>query len=123
MNPEASRIRVWQALSTLWLDTELQESELRWVAAELVASGLSRQELEAIYLYEVAPLLWPNLWVAAGAWAGFDAGWLAAGCLRNRRRRESRWHRWKCRLLRRPMTYATASDWRRIQALLDQEFH
>lgn len=122
-SPDPVRLRVWQALASLWLDTELQDHQLRWIAAELRASGLPREELEAIYLYEVAPLLWPNLWTPTGVWAGFDAAWLAAGCERNRQRRASRWHRGKCRLLRWLMTGATLGDWRQVQLLLDQEFH
>ncbi|MCY1276684.1 hypothetical protein D9M68_165680 [compost metagenome] len=123
MDPEAARIRAWKALSELWLDTALDAASLRWVAAELSASGLPREELEATLLYEVAPLLWPNLWVTAGVWDGFDEAWLVAGCRRNRLRRSRRWFRCTCRLLRRPWTYAVLDDWRRVQALMDQEFH
>lgn len=110
------REAVWLLLSELWLDNQLDASDLQRIAMQLRGSGLSRAELESIYLYEVAPLVWLNHWSVAGVWDGFDAQWLFAGCRRNQRR--GRWHRCKCRLLRRPMTYGCRAEWQQILALL-----
>ncbi|MDG9930156.1 MULTISPECIES: hypothetical protein [unclassified Pseudomonas] len=114
----ASREDVWLALSALWLDNQLNEHDHRHIAGVLHASGLPADELRAIYLEEVAPLLWTNHWVAAGAWEGFDPAWLSAGCRRFQALRGRRWHRWRCRLLRRPMTYAAEPEWRQVMARL-----
>lgn len=112
----ASREEVWLTLSELWLDSQLDELGLQHIARQLRAAGLSPAELQHIMLYEVAPVVWLNHWSVAGVWDGFDPPWLFAGCRRNQRR--GRWHRLKCRLLRRPMTYACSSEWQRILALL-----
>lgn len=113
---DASREQVWLLLSELWLDNQLDELDLQYIARQLRASELSHAELRDIMLYEVAPVVWLNHWSVAGVWDGFDAQWLFVGCRRNQRR--GRWHRLKCRLLRRPMTYACSSEWQRILALL-----
>jgi hypothetical protein len=74
----ASREEVWLALSELWLDNQLDEPDHRRIAAVLQASELPLAELQAIYLVEVAPLLWLNHWGTAGVWSGFDPAWLSA---------------------------------------------
>ena len=115
---DPARESVWLALSELWLDTELDDGDLAAIAGTLAISGLAVAELEAIYLLEVAPVVWGNTWATAGVWAGFDVDWLFEGCRRNQRRRQSLWHRLRCRVLRRPMTYATEAHWRTIRARL-----
>ncbi|MBC9248681.1 hypothetical protein A9179_00185 [Pseudomonas alcaligenes] len=112
-----ARETVWLALSELWLDTQPDAASLGHLAGVLRRSGFSRAELEQIFLYEVAPRVWLNHWSVAGVWDGFDAQWLYAGCRRNQQ--GGRWHRWKCRLLRRPMTYACAADWQQVLAQLE----
>lgn len=116
----AGREDVWLALSALWLDNQLQAHDHRHIAGVLLASGLPVEELRAIYLEEVAPLLWRNHWTVAGVWDGFDPAWLYAGCRRNQQKRQSRWHRWRCRLLRKPMTYAAEPQWRQVLLRLEQ---
>ncbi|WP_043241772.1 DUF7079 family protein [Pseudomonas solani] len=111
---DAARERVWLALSELWLDTQRDEANLRVIADTLRASALPPAELEAIYLYEVAPVVWLNAWSVAGEWIGFDPEWLFEHCRVNRARRASRWFRWRCRLLRRPMTYANREQWQQV---------
>ena len=64
---DAARERVWLALSGLWLDTQRDEADLRVIADTLRASALPPAELEAIYLYEVAPVVWLNAWSVAGS--------------------------------------------------------
>ncbi|MHA6491843.1 DUF7079 family protein [Pseudomonas borbori] len=113
-----TREDIWLALSELWLDTEPDAAGLRRIAAVLRDSRLSDAELEAIFFYEVAPVVWLNHWATAGVWAGFEPRWLVAGCRRNQQR--GRGHRWLCRLLRRPMTYACAAQWRQIGTELER---
>lgn len=45
-------------------------------AREIVASGLTLAEAEAVFWNEVYPALWTNLTCVAGVWDGFDAQWL-----------------------------------------------
>ncbi len=115
-----SREDVWLVLSELWLDNQLADHDHRHIARVLHASGLPLEELQAIYLEEVAPLLWGNHWVAAGAWSGFDPNWLSAGCRRFQALRGRRWHRWRCRLLRKPMTYAAEPEWQQVLLRLEE---
>lgn len=114
--PAASREDVWLALSDLWLDTELDDFWLDGIAQVLRRSGLSRAQLEAIFLYEVAPVVWLNHWNFTGAWCGFDREWLCSRCQRQLGR--GRWHRLRCRLLRWPMTYGCQVEWRQVLARL-----
>jgi hypothetical protein len=109
---------VWTALSDLWLDTELDESDLSYIVREMHDSGYSIEELREIYLYEVAPAVYWNLLIVAGEW-GFEDAWLHDRILRLLRRR-TRLGRWWIRALRRRMTYATEEHWvdlqRRVEA-------
>jgi hypothetical protein len=108
------REAVWLALSELWRDIELDAASLENLAQVLRGSGYPQDELEAIYRLEVAPVVWLNTWTTAGVWDGFDPAWLFEGCRRNQRLRTSRRHRWRCRLLRRPMTHACEHHWQEL---------
>ena len=70
------RRELWAPLSEFWLDTELQDSDLKWIASRLLQTGYAWTEIERICLHEVAPALFDNLRPPAGAWAGFDPAWL-----------------------------------------------
>lgn len=82
MNPASAELEqrrpVWNALSELFLDTELQPYEYQWIAEVLAKSVYTEKELEWILQYEVAPILSANLLSGAGEWDGFDQDWLAA---------------------------------------------
>ena len=118
----ARREPVWRAMAALWLDTELEETELRYIAAALRESGLPRATLERIYRVELAPVLGPNLLSVAGEWAGFDDAWLRARILDNLRRRPRRTAFWAWfPPTRRLWTYATDAPWRRVLEMLDDE--
>ncbi len=69
------RTPVWMALSELYLDTKLQESDYANIARELKNSGLEWKEIERINREEVFPVLYTNL-MGLGEWAGFDKEWL-----------------------------------------------
>ena len=111
---------VWIALSDLWLDTEFEESDLRRIAGAMRESGYSVEELREIYLFEVAPVVFPNLLTVAGEWAGFDPEWLVGRVLKQARSRSV-----ILRLLVRLgpgrwiMTYATEEHWTRLLGMLD----
>ncbi len=111
---------VWAALSELWLDTELEDDDLRRIAGAMRRSGYSVGELREIYLFEVAPVVYANLLSVAGEWAGFDEGWLFAEATRRARRRSPvlralvRWG-----IGRRVMTFATERHWHRLVAMVE----
>ncbi|QDV36895.1 DUF7079 family protein [Tautonia plasticadhaerens] len=110
---------VWAALSELWLDTELAEDDLRRIAEAMRRSGYSVGELREIYLFEVAPVVFPNLLSIAGEWACFDREWLYDEAARRARRRTP-----ILRMLvrlgigRRAMTFATERHWHRLVELM-----
>ena len=66
---------VWQALSDMFLDTDMSLSR-EWRACELARSPYSIEELEEILITEVYPACRANLLSIAGEWAGFDSQWL-----------------------------------------------
>jgi hypothetical protein len=93
MNPEPLstaeievRRPVWDALSTLFLDTDVS-LDLEHRARTLAASPYSIVELERILVDEVFPVCSWNLLSVAGEWAGFDQGWLEEKIMNRMRRR------------------------------------
>lgn len=70
------RLPVWNVLSELFLDTELQEDDHQRIARVLAASPYSEKKLDEILRFEVTPVLKCNLLSMAGEWAGFDEAWL-----------------------------------------------
>jgi hypothetical protein len=79
-----ARRPVWEALSSLFLDTDT--SLLRdWRAQQLAASPYALPDLERILVDEVYPVCRWNLLQVAGEWAGFDPDWLERRILSRRR--------------------------------------
>lgn len=120
MSVEQGRLTAWQALSELFLDTELDDADIASIARRLRSTGLSTSELEQIYQEEVAPVCWRNAQaVPGGVWTQFDPGWLVEAIERHRRNENV--------LLRIPLmkrlcvkrwTALTHADWIRVKASL-----
>jgi hypothetical protein len=72
----ARRLPVWEALSDLFLDTELTEVFYRSIARHIMESGYRPEELLEILWDEVFPVVEWNLRHPAGVWSGFRADWL-----------------------------------------------
>jgi hypothetical protein len=72
---------VWDALSSLFLDTDVSLSR-EWRARILAHSPYSQQDLSEILAEEVSPVCSWNLLSIAGEWAGFDQDWLRTSILR-----------------------------------------
>jgi hypothetical protein len=75
---------IWQALSDLFLDEDLTEDTLRYIARIAGECGYADEELEAIYRREVAPAVAFNCFSPAGTWGYFDTVWLEKQILRSR---------------------------------------
>ena len=105
---------VWLALSELYLDNELQADDLERLANTLTQSSFSLAELRKIDLYEVFPLLQPNLLSVAGEWAGFEESWLFRNCERLYNLRNNTFHRFKCRFLNKGFYWMRKDDWTKI---------
>ncbi len=86
----AQRHLIWEALSELFLDTQLQTHDHEWIAKVLAQSPYTEDELESILQHEVAPILCANLFNVAGEWTGFDPDWLAPQILKSKRN----WRSW-----------------------------
>ena len=111
---------VWTALSELWLDTEINEPEVRYIADTLARSGYTISKLREIYLYEVAPVVSNNLLTVAGVWEGFDLSWLHAEARKRAERRKFTLKLWVWLPFGRGlMTYATEKHWLEIVHLLN----
>mgnify|MGYP000238736736 CR=1 FL=1 len=72
----ADRLRLWRALSDLFLDTELEESMYRHIARVIAEDQYTTEEAENILWAEVFPVLEGNLRNVAGVWAGWPDEWL-----------------------------------------------
>ncbi|MFD0798244.1 hypothetical protein ACFQZJ_12300 [Maribacter chungangensis] len=67
---------IWIALSELYLDTELQAHDFRYIARVIMESPYTFDEVKQINTYEVFPVLQYNLLSVAGVWSGFQEEWL-----------------------------------------------
>jgi hypothetical protein len=110
---------VWSAVAELWLDTEITRDLVRHVARVAIASGYDLSQLNDIYLYEVAPVVWLNLLAPAGVWDAFDEAWLHAEARKRAESRSLSLRLWIWSGVgRRLMTYATDEHWREIVKLV-----
>ena|SRR5688572_26660335 len=78
---------VWDALSSFFLDTELDDEQHQSIAQVIVASGYSPSEIQHILWEEVYPVVESNLRNFAGEWAGFDLDWMQQQILSGLHRR------------------------------------
>ena len=85
-----ARLPLWQALSDLFLDTQLCDAFMEGIARIMDESGLTIEELWRVYSYEVAPVVYMNVYSFVGEWAGFDPDWLRTEIVRNLRDRPRR---------------------------------
>lgn len=85
-----ARIPVWIALSDLYLDTDVTLSHDD-IVRTLIASPYSLDELHEMLMYDVHPVLYPNLLSMAGEWGGFEEAWLIERILVVRK--QPRWRR------------------------------
>ena len=100
----ANRGPVWDALSALFLDTELEPSDFERLGRTLADSPYTLEELDAIFYDEVYPICISNLFNFFGEWAGFDSAWLRAEILKRQesRLRIPRWLRMGRWIVREP---------------------
>jgi hypothetical protein len=118
--PADERLPVWRELAALYLDTEHDDAGLRYIAGVLAASPYSVAELREIELWEVAPVVWSNLIVPAGAWQGFDQRWLAAACARQAGRRSVALRLAVPLGFRRFVRWATNDYWQRLGPMIQR---
>ncbi len=109
-----NRKPLWSAFSQLWLDTELQDSDLNSIAEIMFNSGYSIEKLHDIYAKEVAPVVYTNLLGPAGVWSGFDDDWLYEKIIASLKSR-SRLDNFFFMLKRRAMFYATECHWKDLE--------
>jgi hypothetical protein len=116
------RKRVWAALSELWLDIELTQDDLERIAGVTKSSGYSVPELREINLFEVAPVVFPNLLVVAGEWARFDEEWLFTGLAKRAKKRSLYLRTFvKIGIGKWITTWATERHWDALVKMLDTE--
>jgi hypothetical protein len=108
------RKQVWQALSELFLDTELQEYDFAYISRVLAESGHTDNELHCILFGEVFPACISNLRHPAGEWSGFNMDWLVEEILSKAVRTPANV------LLPPPDYWMIEREWRRVLALLPE---
>lgn len=72
---------VWDALSELFLDTQLSDADFTYLARVLAQSPYTDAQLAAIYQAEVEPVCESNVSMVPGYWSGFPDGWVEAAIL------------------------------------------
>ncbi len=110
------RKALWTAFSDLWLDTEVSQMTLNYIAREMKASGYPLAELKYIYQHEVAPVVYQNLLVVAGEWAGFDEAWLHDKIQQNISKPKV-WRKVRFFMRHSGMFYATKEHWATLEKL------
>jgi hypothetical protein len=121
MNPASSapdnsgcddaRIEVWYALSALYLDTDVVALYPQ-IAEVLAKSPYSLDALYETLMYDVHPVLYANLTIVAGEWAGFDRDWLLERIAEVRM--QPRWRRRFSHLFAREIR----DDWRKVAGMV-----
>lgn len=102
----ANRRPVWDALSSLFLDTDTSLSR-EWRAKLLSASPYSLEQLHYMLMDEVYPVCRWNLLSVAGEWAGFDLAWLETKILRR---------------LKSPLRFLHRANLGRVSVLVSEEW-
>ncbi|MDV9031932.1 hypothetical protein Q7C30_007470 [Pseudomonas sp. RAC1] len=74
---DADRLRVWQALSEFFLDTDVDLSS-DGLVQRLAQTGYTPDQVQCILWNEVYPVLHSNLQSMAGEWAGWTDAFLQA---------------------------------------------
>ncbi len=114
-----ARVPLWEALSSLWLDTEVTAEELEWIAQVMADSGLTLEELGRVYSYEVAPVVFMNVYSVAGQWVGFSPDWLRTEIVRNLRDRPRRTRFWTLFPITRFLMLSQTDDhWKKLVAIV-----
>ncbi len=70
------RLKIWRALSDLFLDTEATDFTFDYIARTVIETGYTPEEMQQILWEEVYPILESNLRSVAGEWAGWSDEWL-----------------------------------------------
>jgi hypothetical protein len=87
--PDAARIKVWVAFANHFLDTETRQ-DVPLAALTAVEGGFTIEEARAMWRFEVAPVVGPNLLSVLGEWAGWNEEWLVSRCSEAMGRRPER---------------------------------
>ncbi len=116
---EARKI-IWESLSVLYLDIELNKQTFRSISEKIQKSPFTYSEIVEINKYELFPVLYVNLVVVAGEWAGFDEKFLEQSCLKSYQNRKNVLNRLKINLLYLIFGANITKDLRNIQANLSE---
>lgn len=88
INIEERKI-IWIAISDLYLDTELDETDFKYIAKKIKESPYSLAQAKQIDKEEVFPVLYTNLVYLVGVWSGFNEDELVANIIKKIQSRNS----------------------------------
>jgi len=91
----SKRKQIWIALSTFYLDIELQEFQYHHIATVCRKLHFSYKEVQEIDRTEVFPTLYKNLLAITGVWDAFDEEWLIEHCTKNYQKKSARFFQFK----------------------------
>lgn len=73
---DENQVALWRALSTLFLDTENDNSDYDYILRVISEGDFSHSEAWSTLENDVAPACAVNLYCVAGEWGYFDEDWL-----------------------------------------------
>lgn len=114
------RKEIWIAISSFYLDTELQESDYLSIARTFKESKLSIEKLKKIDVFEVFPTLQLNLKSVIGEWAGFDEEWLINVCTKNYKKRKNKIFRFITNIRNKRNYWMRKEHWEKVEKLMSQ---
>ena len=112
------RKEIWIAISSFYLDTELQESDYLEITKIFKLSKLSIDELKAIDTYEVFPALQINMESITGEWTGFNEEWLIEICTKNYKRSKHKIFRFITNIRNKRRYWMRKEHWEKVEKLM-----
>ena len=106
---------IWIALSAFYLDTELQATDFKDIAARIKESPYSLEEVNVINKDEIFPVLYTNLRSVAGIWSGFEEKWLVEE-ITNNFKRKNYFLRLRIKIRYATMKWMFADYWTGVEA-------
>tara|TARA_R110001632_G_scaffold95102_3_gene201165 strand:- start:1393 stop:1785 length:393 start_codon:yes stop_codon:yes gene_type:complete len=117
-----NRKPIWKVISEFYLDTELQKFDYDRISEILIASNFDIEELKAIDLYEVFPVVKGNLLSVAGEWNRFDQNWLNEACEKTYLKRKIGFFRWKIKFYNQFLYSMRKDHWTEIENRIKKHY-
>jgi hypothetical protein len=114
-----ARLPLWCALASLFLDTEVTDADVAYIARVVGEAGIGAREAERVLRQEVAPVFYLNLLSVAGEWTPWRQDFVRERIAAHRSSRGKGGRG----LLARLAWIMIKKDWMRVAAALERNRH